>query len=937
MLDLKALSGLRPISHTKREESDSGIRADFKITVDPVTHRPKLKADFRPETVSLLPECDRRVIREVKRILNDPFAVTQDSFGFGKDAKKPNAVTVDIWDNPGLIPLLIGNDRLTDDKGNLITMQEEMPPIMLSLLKSDKSSDYTPILAAMPDDGRPHIHPTFLSEDMILSEDKIYNIAPVGENFQTIYELVQNFESPFLEQYLSLFLSYFNNIKVNVNGREVRFTNSVEKAVPTIILEKVAPDRALYLRVTQSLESASEELASDFPLTRAVSVDEKGEIIVRNVEYSPIEKETGRLAELVLSSAPDRKAKKDVYIDRNFFIIPAETASPFLISHLNEVLESFRLLGSDKLKEYKITTAFPKLKLRLSSGIDFLEGDADVEISGETFTLSDLLSQFRKKKYVTLSDGNRALIDRKYISRLQRLFERRDADGHIKVSFFDLPEVEQLIDSKISGQFATKARKVYEGFNTIKPATQKSVKVDATLRPYQRDGVAWLRYLAKNDLGGCLADDMGLGKTLQAISLLADFHPGAERPSLVVMPRSLLFNWEAELAKFAPQIRVATYYGPERDLDKCLEADVVLTTYAVTRNDIETLKDRKFNSVILDESQNIKNVTSQTSRAVALLDAGHRFALSGTPMENNLVEIYSLFRFLNPTMFGKIEQFNALYTNPIQRDGDMEALSALSRKIYPYMLRRLKKDVLTELPDRIEQTIYVEMSEAQKKLYETRRIAYKNEIEQTISTEGVEKAQFVMFQALAELRRIASVPESLSDNRVTSPKIDELMDSLTSAVQNGHKCVVFFNYIAGIELVADRLERIGIRSETMTGSSSATARKKIVSKFQSDPDCKVLLMTLKVGGVGLNLTAADTVYIFEPWWNKAAEEQAINRLHRIGQKATVNAFSIIAVGTIEEKIQLLQQKKAELFDRLISADSSSSKRLSKEDIDFILS
>ena len=403
------------------------------------------------------------------------------------------------------------------------------------------------------------------------------------------------------------------------------------------------------------------------------------------------------------------------------------------------------------------------------------------------------------------------------------------------------------------------------------------------------------------------------------------------------MPRSLLFNWEQELARFAPQLSVATYYGPDRDLAKSLDSQVVLTTYAVARNDIEQLKDIKFECAILDESQNIKNVASQTAQAVMLLDARHRFALSGTPMENNLTEHYSLFRFLNPTMFGTLENFNATYTYPIQKNGDSEALQSLRRRIYPFLLRRVKKEVLTELPDRIEQTIYVEMSESQKKLYESRRLAFRQEIESTIRSQGVAKAQFVMFQALNELRRIASVPESMSDGRVASPKIDELMDSLASAVGNGHKCVVFFNYIAGLEIVGQRLGQLGIDFESMTGSTPAAQRKKIVGRFQSDPKCMVLLMTLKVGGVGLNLTAADTVYIFEPWWNKAAEEQAVNRLHRIGQKATVNAFSIITVGTIEEKIQQLQQQKTELFNQLISSDTASTKSLTEEDIDFILS
>ncbi len=365
-----------------------------------------------------------------------------------------------------------------------------------------------------------------------------------------------------------------------------------------------------------------------------------------------------------------------------------------------------------------------------------------------------------------------------------------------------------------------------------------------------------------------------------------------------------------------------------------MKCQVILTTYALVRNDIDSLRRRHFHIVILDESQNIKNTTAQTTQATLLLKGDHRLALSGTPIENNLTELYSLFRFLNPTMFGTLDEFNSRYTMPIQRDDDKDALLSLRRKIFPFMLRRLKRDVLKDLPDRIEQTLYVEMSPEQADFYERRRKYYYEQVKQVIATEGVQKSQFVMFQAMSELRRIASVPESLSDGTIVSPKLTQLMDSVLDAVENGHKVVVFFNFIAGLELAGERLEQEGIDYCSMTGSTRD--RQSIVERFQNDPGCRVMLMTLKTGGVGLNLTAADTVFIFEPWWNKAAEEQAINRLHRFGQKANVLSYSLITKSTIEEKIQILQQQKADLFDGLISADSSSAKHLSEEDIKYIL-
>ena len=400
------------------------------------------------------------------------------------------------------------------------------------------------------------------------------------------------------------------------------------------------------------------------------------------------------------------------------------------------------------------------------------------------------------------------------------------------------------------------------------------------------------------------------------------------------MPRSLLFNWQDELKKFAPQLTYYTYYGTQRDLDEALKHQLILTTYALVRNDIEQFREQQFHYIILDESQNIKNLSSQTTQAVLLLNGEHRLALSGTPIENNLTELYSLYRFLNPAMLGTPEEFNRTYATPIQHQADKETTESLRRKIFPFMLRRLKKDVLTELPDRMEQTLYVEMEADHLRFYEERRRYYEQAIRQSIKAQGIEKSQMMMFQALSELRRIASVPESLSDGSIASPKIPLLCEQVEEAVTGGHKVVIFFNFIAGIELVGERLTELGIDYATMTGSTRE--RRAVIERFQNDAGCRAHHMTLKTGGVGLNLTVADTVYIFEPWWNKAAEEQAINRLHRIGQKAKVMSYALITRDTIEEKIRLLQQQKQDLADSLITGDSAITKRLTEEDIKYIL-
>lgn len=852
------------------------------------------------------------------------------------DADDKEGIYASIWENPHLLSFMDANCRVAAPYGKQISFSDEAAYTVLRISESDDSkiADMKLTVLAAEKVQTPDV---LLDDTHALCGNQVFTIKSIGVNYRSVAHLIVPVEKDLLEPFLTLFLTYVSNITPEINGVRPHYSSHTEHAQPTIFLEKVAADKALYLRVGATVESLSLPLPPDVTPTVAVSINQDRRINIRKVEGCDVEEKAARLEELILQSAPSRNAKKEVYRDGFFFIVPEETAGPFLLRQLPQVLEDFRLVGSEKLKEYKVVAVMPKANFKFSSGIDFLEGEGDVEIAGESFSIADILKQYASKRYVQLSDGNRGIIDENYIQRLQRLFRRRDKDGRIRVTIFDIPDVEELIQSKITGPFAARSRKVLEGFNGLKKSREPQYKVEAKLRPYQTQGVKWLDYLFRNELGGCLADDMGLGKTLQTIALLSTIYPDAQQPTLIVMPRSLLFNWEKELDRFAPQLTHYTYYGLQRDLDSAMKHNVVLTTYAIVRNDIEEFKKLKFECIVLDESQNIKNYAAQTTTAVMLLDAKHRFALSGTPMENNLTELYSLFRFLNPTMFGSIEDFNASYTYPIQRTGDKEASESLRRKIFPFILRRLKKDVLDDLPDRIDQTLYVEMSETQKRLYDQRRLSYKQQIDEAIRRDGVQKSQFLMFQALSELRRIASVPESASEGRVASPKIDELIDSLAASVSNGHKTVVFFNFLAGMEIVASRIEKMGIQFETMTGSSSTTARKKSVERFQSDPDCMVMLMTLKVGGVGLNLTAADTVYIFEPWWNKAAEEQAINRLHRIGQKMTVTSYSLITVGTIEEKMLQLQAQKAQLFDELISNDTASSKQLSEEDINFILS
>lgn len=882
--------------------------------------------DLRPGSLTT---AEQRLYEEIVRIAqgNDIFGLTDKISSLSK---------VSLWETPYLVNMMKGISTIEDSNGDLLTFCDEPVYTILKLTFNESKDRVASTIVLKTEEGEAE-NPVFLDDVTVKCGPTLYSVKSVGSNYSRIASLLTEMDREVLESYLSLFLTYVGNVIPELDGVAAKRSKTPEHSVATLFFEKVASDKALYLRVASTIDSLGNSLPPGFEPTFVARLNADGSLSVHPVEGCEIEERADSLENLINASAPDKRARGEIYRDGNFFIIPEATAGPFLLRHLPQVLAEFRLVGSEKLREYKVVATYPKLNLKLSSGIDFLEGEGDITIEGEKFTIGDILNQYARKKYVQLSDGNRGILDETYIQRLQRLFRRKDKEGRIRVTLFDLPEVEELIQSKITGKFANKSRSILEGFNGLKDKAVPKYKVKATLRPYQDEGVKWMKYLYDNKLGGCLADDMGLGKTLQTIAVLSMVYPKSKLPSLIVMPRSLLFNWEKELRRFAPKLKSHTYYGPDRNLEEALKANVILTTYGMVRSDAMQLKDHKFECVVLDESQNIKNTSAQVTLAVQMLDTEHRFGLSGTPIENNLTELYSLFRFLNPAMFGTIDDFNASYTYPIQKYGDKDATESLRRKIFPFILRRLKKDVLDDLPDRIDLVRYVEMSEQQKRLYEERRQSYRQQIGEAIARDGIHKSQFMMLQALGELRRIASVPESISGQKVSSPKIEELVESLTEAVSNGHKSVVFFNFLAGLEIVMERLEKLGIRYETMTGSTPASARKRIVERFQSDPDCVVMLLTLKVGGVGLNLTAADTVYIFEPWWNKAAEEQAINRLHRIGQKATVSSFSLITVGTIEEKILQLQEQKSQLFNDLISADGSTSKQLTEQDIEFILS
>ena len=824
-----------------------------------------------------------------------------------------------------LIELLRDSDKFYTQKNEKISFENNLFFIDLNIIKEDeKYKIYSSI--------EQNSNFEFLSSSYVIIDDKIKQIHNIGENFDKLKSFDTLIEADKIEEFLTIFVTHFENINIIYEEYEVENKDEKKSILPAVIFEKITADNELVLIVSATIGKLSPAFFNDFNISKIVLINELEKVI------AIYECDFGEVFEIYATIFKNlttlKRAIKDVNFseDDGLFVIEEKLANEFILKNLQSIITKCKLFGSEKLKAYKYSTAKPTLNISFKDKIDFLGGEeVSVSIGEEKFNIFDLINLYKKHSYIPLNSGEKSIIDKSYISKLERIFKK---DGkNIKVSFFDLPEIEELIAKKEQKIFKN-SRKFYEGFNTLKKSKTRLPKLqNVELRDYQKYGVRWLKYLYDNNFGGCLADDMGLGKTLQAISLLSFIYPKTKTPSLIVMPRSLLTNWQNEIKKFNPNLSFYLYYGVKRELDFD-NFNIILTTYAIVRNDIEKLKEIKFDTIILDESQNIKNIDSKISKAVMLLEGEHKFTLSGTPIENSLFELYSLFRFINSGMFSSVANFKRDFALPIQAEANEDIAKVLKAKISPFLLRRLKQNVLKELPPKQEQTIYIDMEDRHKEFYEQKRAYYREILDNQISINGIEKSKFAIFQAFNDLRQIASAPELKSDNAILSSKIDTLFEMLGDIVANNHKVLIFANFLGSLDLIASKADSFGYDYLMMTGSTRN--RADLVDKFQNDKKYSLFLMTLKVGGVGLNLVSADYVFIFDPWWNKSAENQAIDRAHRIGQKSTVFSYRMITKDTIEEKILELQNQKQDLTDMIISGDESGLKQLTTADLDFIL-
>lgn len=608
------------------------------------------------------------------------------------------------------------------------------------------------------------------------------------------------------------------------------------------------------------------------------------------------------------------------------------------LMELGEVHCTKKFLGYHAVKPVKVSVG-----VSVSSGL--LELDIATEDVPQS-ELLDILNSYRtKKKYYRLKDGSFVSLQDSSLELLAELMEA----AHLKPKEFvtgkmHLPMYRTLYLDKMleenEGVYSSRDshfRKVVKGFKTVKDADfEEPESLSKVMRKYQKNGYKWLRTLETWQFGGILADDMGLGKTLQIISvLLAAKQEGREGTSLVVSPASLIYNWAEEFARFAPELNISLIVGSQEErqgkIEAYGEADVLVTSYDLLKRDIHLYEDRQFLYQIIDEAQYIKNHTTAAAKAVKVINSQNRYALTGTPIENRLSELWSIFDFLMPGFLYGYDVFKKEMETPIVKNKDEGAMKRLQKMVSPFILRRLKEDVLKDLPEKLEECRYVRFATEQQRLYDGQVVHMREKISGQ-NEEEFNKNKLLILAELTRLRQICCDPSLCFDNyKGEVAKLEACLQLIQSAMDGGHRMLVFSQFTSMLEILQRELTAAEIPYFTITGSTSKEKRLQMVKEF-NEGDTPVFLISLKAGGVGLNLTGADMVIHYDPWWNLAVQNQATDRAYRIGQTKKVTVYKLIVKNTIEEKIQKLQETKKNLADQVISGDTGQLGSLSRDEI-----
>ena len=635
-----------------------------------------------------------------------------------------------------------------------------------------------------------------------------------------------------------------------------------------------------------------------------------------------------------------------------FYLLKSESAIyDFLLSEKKDLLEMAELYYSEDFKKLKIRTGGNfNIGLRVSSKMDLLEMNFDFE----NMNNEELKALFRalkvRKKYYRMYDGSFINLEDGDMEKLSDILD------NLGVTSKNIDETGILLNKsnafylddalEKSGFKVNKNKEFVELIEKISNSETLDYRlpdnIHANLRNYQITGYKWMMTLASNSLGGVLADDMGLGKTLQAICYISgkkqESENGEHEQFLIVCPSSIIYNWMDEISNFAPDLKCIVVTGTPQERCKMIETgysnDILITSYPLMRRDVQYYKKITFNTIFLDEAQFIKNAASLNAQSVKQLRAHHRFALTGTPIENSLSELWSLFEYIMPNFLMTHSRFTMRFEKPII-NGNEKALSDLNSRIRPFILRRMKKEVLNDLPDKLEEKILTDMTDEQKKVYLSYMNELKTDIFGEINENGIEKSRIKILAALTRLRQICCHPSTfLTNYKGGSGKLDLLMQQLSNAIANGHRTIVFSQFTGMLEIIRSEFESKGIEYFYLDGNTPPKDRVSMAKEF-NDGNGQVFLISLKAGGTGLNLVGADTVIHYDPWWNPAVEEQATDRAYRIGQTSDVYVLRLLTRGTIEEKIYKLQQKKKELLDSVITANGVFIDSLTKEELEDI--
>lgn len=620
-------------------------------------------------------------------------------------------------------------------------------------------------------------------------------------------------------------------------------------------------------------------------------------------------------------------------------------AFSWLSNHGRQLQETGFLVRQDAQDTKRYFLGYSSIDVSIRESRDWFDIYANVRFGEFEIPFLKLRKLILNKKHeFTLPNGEVAVIPDAWFTKYSELFgflehldEGDSTDGRLVLQKHHLALVQELENDNLATTVISRKLERLRDFEEIEHFPLPH-RFRGTLRPYQKAGYDWMNFLRQYRFGGCLADDMGLGKTVMTLAMLqGQKEAGVIEPSLLVMPTSLLYNWELEARKFTPDLRIMVYTGTYRDKNTAQfdDYDLILTSYGIVRIDIDLLSNYRFNYVILDESQAIKNPSSHITKAVRQLNTAFRLILTGTPLENSTLDLWSQMSFINPGLLGNQSFFRNEFQIPIEKRHDDAKTGRLYSLIKPFMLRRNKAQVATDLPEKVESVLYCEMTPDQETQYEEAKSYYRNLILEHIEEEGMAKSQMIVLQGLTKLRQIANHPRMVdAEYEGDSGKLDDVLMRLESAMTENHKVLVFSQFIKHLNVIQQYLKEKKIKYAYLDGST--TDRQGQVELFQTDDSVKLFLISLKAGGLGHNLTAADYVFILDPWWNPAIEAQAVDRAHRIGQQKTVFTYKFIAKNTVEEKILSLQRAKQQLAGSLISTEETFMKSLTREDIMVLL-